>query len=206
MATEGSISSGGYQGRVLQFDWWTNGTKGNTRNIGYSVKAVGGSSSIYYHHNETVDLNGTRIYTGSDSHSVTTGDILASGTMSIDQNSTTTLTVDMHGGIYVRTDNINTTQSWDLDVLVVAPTINSLTVKSKTINSITCNFSVNHADTFYYKLSTQSGYTRGSNNVTTGEFTISNLEPNKAYTIDFIARNWINEGNDTILNMVLIQV
>lgn len=191
MSTSGSVDSGGYQGRVLRFSWGTNSTNGNTRNIWYKVEAVGGSSSIYYHHNETVDLNGTRIYTGSDSHSVKTGDVLASGNMNINQDSTSTLTVSMHGGIYNRTDNINTTQSWTLDTLIQAPTINSLSVKSRTINTITFSFSCSKADNWYYKLSSTSGYTQGSTTgVTSGEFTITGLNPNTSYTVNFIARNW----------------
>lgn len=190
MATSGSVDSGGYQGRVLRFSWSTKSTSGNTRKISYSVTAVGGSSSQYYHHNETVDINGTRVYTGSDSHSVTTGTVLASGDMDINQSVTTTLKVDMHGGIYSRTDNINKSQSWTLDTLIQAPTINSLTVKSRTINSITCTYDTNHSDVIYYKLSTSAGYTTGATNVTKGDFTISGLEPNTKYTINFIARNW----------------
>lgn len=56
MATSGSVDSGGYQGRVLRFEWGTNSISAekNIRNIWYKVTAVGGSSSIYYHHNETV--------------------------------------------------------------------------------------------------------------------------------------------------------
>lgn len=194
MATSGSVNSGGYQGRVLKFEWGTKSTSGNTRVIWYKVTAVGGSSSQYWHHNDYVNINGTRVYTGGDSYGVTTGTVLAEDTMSIDQSKTNTLTVDMHGGIYNRTDNINKTQSWTLDVLIQAPTINSLLFKSKTINSITCSFSVNKADTFYYKLSTQNSWQKGNNNVTSGTFTISNLEPNKSYTINFLARNWISES------------
>lgn len=80
MASSGSVDSGGYQGRVLRFEWGTNSTnpENNTRSIWYRVTAVGGSSSQYYHHNETVDINGTRVYTGSSSHSVKTGTVLAS--------------------------------------------------------------------------------------------------------------------------------
>lgn len=199
MATSGSVDSGGYQGRVLRFSWGTNSVSGNTRNIWYKVEAVGGSSSIYYHHNETVDLNGTRIYTGSDSHAVKTGDVLASGNMSINQNNTSTLTVSMHGGIYVRTDNINTSQSWTLDTLIQAPSINSLALKSRTINSLTFSFTCSKADNWYYKLSSQSSWTLGSaTGVTSGEFTITGLNPNTGYTVNFLARNWAGtEAKDT---------
>lgn len=74
------MNSGGYQGRCLQFSWSTQSISpdNNTRTIAYSVTAVGGSSSQYYHHNDYVNINGTRVYTGSASHSVKTGTVLAS--------------------------------------------------------------------------------------------------------------------------------
>lgn len=79
---------------------------------------------------------------------------------------------------------------------ISAPTINSLTLGSKTINSITCNFSVNRADTFYYRIDGRD-WQRGSNNITNGTFTIQNLTPNTSYKIYFLARNWINESAGT---------
>ena len=206
MATSGSVDSGGYQGRVLRFSWGTNSVSGNTRNIWYKVEAIGGSSSMYYHHNDTVDINGVNVYAGSDSHAVYTGDVLASGNMDIDQNNTTAITVHMYGGIYVKSNNINTSQSWTLDTLIQAPSINSLALKSRTINSLTFNFTCSKADDWYYKLSSQSSWTQGSTSastkgVTSGEFTISNLEPNKSYNINFKVRNWAGtEAKDTDKN------
>lgn len=85
---------------------------------------------------------------------------------------------------------------------VVAPTINSLIIQSKTINSITCAFSTNGADTFYYKLSNKTSWIKGSNNITDGAFTIYDLDPNTDYTINFIARNWVNENNDIYVQNV----
>jgi len=72
MAVNGSVNSGGAQGRALQFAWETQSTSAdnNTRTIYYEVRAIGGSSSQIYHHNDYVDVNGTRVYTGPSSHSV----------------------------------------------------------------------------------------------------------------------------------------
>ena len=191
MATSGSVDSGGYQGRVLRFSWGTNSVSGNTRNIWYKLEAVGGSSSFYYHHNDTVDINGVNVYAGSDSHAVTTGDVLASGNMDIDQNNTTAITVHMYGGIYVKSNNIETTKSWDLDALIQAPTISSLKLKSRSLDSLTFEFACTKADNWYYKLSSQSSWSQGSTTeVTSGEFTISGLNTNTEYTINFLARNW----------------
>lgn len=78
-----------------------------------------------------------------------------------------------------------------IPTLVSAPTLNSLTLKRRTSTSLTFGFTCSKADTFYYKLSSAGGYTQGSSgNITSGEFTISNLSPNTKYTINFIVRNW----------------
>ena len=80
--------------------------------------------------------------------------------------------------------------------LTKAPTIKYLRLKSRTVNSLTFEFECDWTDTFYYMLSTASSYTRGTNNLTKGEFTINNLNPNTSYKVEFIARNWINESQD----------
>ena len=74
-----------------------------------------------------------------------------------------------------------------------APNIISLSLKSRTVNSITCKFSVDSADTFYYRIE-EGSWIRGSNYVTNGEFTIGNLSPNSKYVVHLLARNWINES------------
>lgn len=79
----------------------------------------------------------------------------------------------------------------------VTPNITGIWVKSVGLNSITFAFSCDYAHTFYYKLSTHTNYTRGANNITAGEFTITGLAPNSQYTVNLICRNWINESADT---------
>lgn len=181
MATSGSVDSGGYQGRVLRFDWSTQSinSTNNTRIITYSVTAVGGSSSFYYHHNETVEINGTRVYTGSDSHQVYTNDVLASGTLTINQNDTQTLTVKMHGGIYSRTDNINKEQSWSLDNIPRYAEITSHNISSTSLDTITVNWSADsNCDAVQYSLN--GGSWIGTSGTT---YTIVGLSPNTFYRI-----------------------
>lgn len=180
MATNGSVDSGGYQGRVLRFEWGTNSTNpsNNTRNIWYKVTAKGGSSSYYYHHNETIDINGTRVYTGSDSHQVYTDDVLASGNMDINQSSTLTLTVKMHGGIYNRTDNINTEKSWSLDEIPRYASI-SHSLNSTGLNNIKINWSSDSTcDLIQYSLNGGNWVTVSGN-----PYNISGLNPNTTYKI-----------------------
>ncbi len=181
MATSGSVDSGGYQGRVLRFNWDTQSVNiaNNTRTIIYSVTAVGGSSSYYYHHNETIEINGTRVYTGSDSHQVYTNDVLVSNTITINQNDTQTLSVKMHGGIYSRTDNINKEQSWTLDAIPRYAQITSHSVVSTGMNSITVSWSADsNCDAVQYSLN--GGNWTDTNGRT---YSISGLSPNTSYRI-----------------------
>lgn len=192
MATSGSVDSGGYQGRVLRFEWETNNISAekNIRNIWYKVTAVGGSSSIYYHHNETVEINGQNVYSGSDSHSVTTGDVLASGNLDINQSNTTSLTVKMHGGIYVRSDNIDKEQSWALDTIPRYLSITEFKVNSKGINEVEIYWKVSDPrSSTHYSLNGGDwiGSATYSENVASdrksGTFKINNLQPNTTYKL-----------------------
>lgn len=195
MATSGSVDSGGYQGRVLRFEWGTNSISAerNVRNIWYKVTAVGGSSSKYYHHNETVEINGQNVYSGDDSHSVTTGDVLASGNLDINQSNTTSLTVKMHGGIYVRSDNIDKEQSWALDTIPryitswdvqLIAELNTVKIIWKTNESCrNIKFGIDES-----KMNEKNVVSAGGTEV------ISNLSPNTEYTV------YINfERNDSKL-------
>ncbi len=195
MATSGSVDSGGYQGRVLRFEWGTNSISAerNVRNIWYKVTAVGGSSSRYYHHNETVEINGQNVYSGDDSHSVTTGDVLASGNLDINQNDTPSLTVKMHGGIYSRSDNISKEQSWNLDTIPryitswdvqLIAELNTVKIIWKTNESCrNIKFGIDES-----KMNEKNVVSAGGTEV------ISNLSPNTEYTV------YINfERNDSKL-------
>lgn len=210
MASSGNINSGGYQGRVLQFSWGTNSTSAdsNTRKIWYSVKAVGGSSSRYYHHNETVEINGTRVYTGSSSHQVNTDTVLASGELEINQNNGLNLTVKMHGGIYSYTDNINTEYTWTLDEIPRYANITSLSVVSRTLNSITLNVQTDRSARFYISTNGGANWLNKGNpfveNTTNANITISysdvnsstKLSPNTQYNFTVLSRATIS-GLDT---------
>lgn len=202
MAVNGSIDSGGYQGRVLRFEWSTVSTNAetNVRVIHYKITAIGGSSSIYYHHNDYVNINGVRVYTGSDSHGVKTGTVLAEDDFSINQNNTIQLIVNMHGGIYYRTDNINTDKTWTLDEIPRYSDITSLSIKSRTINSITISYVVSRSASIYCSIDGGTTWLNNGNpfktNTTNGEITIyykdkastSRLEPNTSYTITILSR------------------
>lgn len=93
--------------------------------------------------------------------------------------------------------------SVDIPVLVQAPSITSLSLKSKTLSSLTFKYNLSSkADKIYYKLSTQNSYTEINSNSSSGEFTVNNLSPNISYTINFKARNTSGSINkDADLNI-----
>lgn len=209
MATSGNTSSNGYQGRYIYFEWWTKSTSAdnNTRTIGYRFTAKGGSSSIYYHHNNVFQLNGDTVYSGPASEAVKTNDVMAEGTYTINQNNTNKLRVDMDGGIYTYADNINAAQEWTLDDIPRYATLTSLGVKSRTVNSITFSFTSDKACRIYAKIVspiTTNWLNNGNpfkDNVTSGDFTINykdvtnstRLDPNTKYKFQILCRNYVSQ-------------
>ena len=74
--------------------------------------------------------------------------------------------------------------------LLKTPVINSLKIESRTLNSLSFSYDLEETvDSTYYKLSTSSNYTQIAINTKSRTVTITNLEPNKEYTINFLARN-----------------
>ena len=209
MATSGNTSSNGYQGRYIYFEWWTKSVSSanNTRTIGYKFTAKGGSSSIYYHHNNVFQLNGETVYSGGSSVAVKTDTVLAQGDYTINQSSTNKLRVDMDGGIYSYGDNINTADEWTLDDIPRYATLTSLGVKSRTVNSITFSFTSDKACRIYAKIVspiTTNWLNNGNpfkDNVTSGDFTINykdvtnstRLDPNTKYKFQILCRNYVSQ-------------
>lgn len=201
MATSGNTSSSGYQGRYIYFEWWTKSVSSanNTRTIGYKFTAKGGSSSSYYHHNNVFQLNGNTVYTGGQSDYIKTDTVLAQGDYTINQSSTNKLRVDMDGGIYSYGDNINTADEWTLDDIPRYATLTSLTIKSRTIDSITLSYTTDRNAWLFAKINDGDWLNNGEpfkSNTTSGEFIISykdragtqRLDPNTTYKITVLCR------------------
>lgn len=88
------------------------------------------------------------------------------------------------------------TDSVTIPILLETPVIDSLKLKARTLNSLIFSYTLEKAaDSIYYKLSTSSSYTRIATNKRTGSFTVSSLDPNKSYTINFKARNTSGSTN-----------
>lgn len=202
MATNGSANSGSYQGRYVHFEWSTVNTNPSTniRTIHYKFTALGGNSSNYYHHNNVFKINGTIVYQGGSSDYIKTGTILKEGNFDINQDNFNKLTVNMNGGIYSYGDNINTTAEWNLDAIDRYANLTSLTVKSRTINTITLSFTTDRNAWIFINLNNGQDYLNNgepfASNVTSGEITIQfkdrastqRLDPNTTYTITVLCR------------------
>lgn len=90
-----------------------------------------------------------------------------------------------------------------IPVLLQAPSISDLNLKSRTLTSLTFSYTLSETvSSVHYKLSTNSNYTQIRTNTKSGEFTINNLVPNTNYTINFLARNTSGSTNkDTTKNI-----
>lgn len=196
MASSGSIDSGGYQGRVLHFEWWTNSTDpvNNTRQVGYRITAIGGSSTNYYHHNNTVSITGNTVYSGGSADYISRDTVLAEGIIGFNQTTDPYLIVEMHGGVYTYDDNINTSYSWQLDTIASAPVFTvQPKVTNKTVNSITFDYgTVNIDSDLYYSLNNPNP--SSWIHITQRNTTINGLTPNTNYTIYVQARNPSNHS------------
>ena len=90
-----------------------------------------------------------------------------------------------------------------IPTLLETPVINSLKIESRTLTSLTFSYDLEKtADSTYYKLSTSSSYTQIAVDTKSRTVTIPNLEPNKEYTINVLARNTSgNTNKDTTKNI-----
>ena len=190
MASNGSIDSGGYQGRCLRFEWGTNNTNAetNVRNIWYRITAVGGTSSYYYHHNNTVEINGSLVYDGSSSEQIWTDTVLASGNMDINQNNYSNLAVSMHGGIYYSSDNIDTDYSWGLDEIPRYAEIESFSIQSIGLNSAVLYYKVSRNANIYCSVDGGAYGNPRVTNTTSGTFTITGLSTNTRHSFKILSK------------------
>ena len=168
----------------------------NTAVVKYVVKCTtSGSSFNNYDQTGTFYIDGTK-YTN---------------TYRLPSNSTTTVfnkqvTVNNASGrkisasySFPSTPNYGTQEGTDsvtIPTLLETPVINSLSLKSRTLNTLTFSYSLNKAaDNVYYKLSTSSSYIKIASNSASGTFSVSGLNPNTSYTINFLARNTSGSTN-----------
>lgn len=168
----------------------------NTAKIKYTVTCTtSGESYNYNKQTGTFYINGTK-YTNTYtlSENATTTVFSKEVTISSASGKKISASYSFPTTPYYGTQTGNT--SVTVPVLVQAPTINSLSLKSRTLTSLTFSYTLSaSASTIYYKLSTSSTYIQIATNVRTGTFTINNLKPNTSYTVNFLARNTSGSTN-----------
>jgi len=165
MASSGSFETTKYGGvRGLKFSWWVNSQSidGNYTDIGYNWVGSGSGSTWYYTLNSYLNINGSRVYTqGSSKVQLSSGTVMASGTLRIYHNSDGSRSFSADGGATIY--NYGTYQtgsgSWSLPTI---PRTSSPTLSSSELNvgesvTVTTNrkaTSLTHK--LYYKLNNGS--------------------------------------------------
>lgn len=134
MATSGKVSSNGYQGRYITFNWslTTQSIAANTSTISWRLEGDGtGQSSRYKAGNFKVVIDGVTVYSTSEDDRIWLydGTLVASGNYTFNHNSAgeKSFNVSIQAGIYTYAVNCTGSGSFTL------PTINRISV----INSIT---------------------------------------------------------------------
>lgn len=134
MATSGSVSSNGYEGRYITFSWslTSQNIKANTSTIAWRLEGDGSAqSSRYKAGNFKVVIDGVTVYSTSQDDRIWLydGTLVASGNYTFNHNSAgeKSFNVSIQAGIYTYAVNCTGSGSFTL------PTINRISV----INSIT---------------------------------------------------------------------
>lgn len=182
MASSGSFTTSGYEGRALTFSWSikSQSVDSNQTTISWNLKGSGGASNMWYMAgNFKVVINGTTVYeTGQNDRiqlfSTTT---VASSTANIihDSSGNATLSVSVEGAIYTYARNVSGSGSWSIDSIPRA-TQPSLSPSSsvKTGDTITVNLpraSSNFTHTVTWSIGSSTG-TISSNAGTSVSWTV----------------------------------
>ena len=133
MATSGSVSSNGYQGRYITFSWSliTQSIKANTSTIAWRLEGDGtGQSSRYKAGNFKVVIDGTTVYSTSQDDRIWLydGTLVASGNYTFNHNSQgeKSFSVQIQAGIYTYAVNCTGIGSFTLPTINRISTITSI--------------------------------------------------------------------------------
>lgn len=117
-SSSGTLSpGGGYEGRTLQMSWSlsSQSVAGNYSVINWTLSAVGGSASYYYHHKEKLWIYGAWRYTNTSNTKRYKGTI-KTGSVTISHNDVgdATFSAELYGAIYTSSQNVSGSASWTL--------------------------------------------------------------------------------------------
>lgn len=190
MATSGSVSSNGYQGRYITFSWslTTQSIKANTSTIAWRLEGNGtGQSSRYKAGNFKVVIDGTTVYSTSQDDRIWLydGTLVASGNYTFNHNSQgeKSFSVQIQAGIYTYAVNCTGSGSFTLPTINRISTITSITGANTSdelavnyteyVSSYTNNLIIKLGST---TLQTITNYTSGAS------FTLSDSALNTIYS------------------------
>lgn len=174
----------------------TNSSAG-TAKVRYTVKCTTtGDSYNYYTQTGTFYINGIK-YTNTYNLPENTTTTVFNKEVTIENASGKTISASYSFPTTPYYGTLTGNKSVTIPVLIKTPIISSLTLKSNGLNSVKIAYTLGDtASKIFYKLSTSSTYTQIATNTKTGEFTVSGLNPNTSYTINFLARNI--SGSDSV--------
>lgn len=157
MATSGTLNSGNYHGRYVQFKWTaTQSVTDNTSTISWTLKGAGtGEASWYKAGAFKVVIDGSTVYSTGESDRITLydGTEVASGTKTLTHKTdgSRTFTVSIEAGIYTYAVNCTGSTTFTLDTI---PRASTFTVSSTSVDmNTTVTFTITRASTaFTHKL------------------------------------------------------
>lgn len=171
MATSGSLTTSGYQGRKLQFAWerTSYSSADNTSTIKWTLKGYGdATSSWYYAGNFKVKIAGDVEYSSSTRIKLYKGTEVASGTKVIKHNSngTKSFAVSVEAGIFTNAVNCSGSKTFELTAIPRESTISATNAYVENESTITVNRKVSgYTHTITWACGTASGtvVTKGTN-------------------------------------------
>lgn len=148
MATSGSVSSNGYEGRYITFSWslTSQNIQANTSTISWRLEGDGtGESSRYKAGNFKVVIDGVTVYSTSQDNRIWLydGTLVASGNYTLNHNSAgaKNFSVSIQAGIYTYAVNCTGSGSFTL------PTISRIsTITAVNGSNLSDNISVNYTE------------------------------------------------------------
>lgn len=144
MATSGSVSTGGYQGRYLKLTWerTSYSVANNTSTISWTLKGAGTASSSWYKAgNFKVVIAGDTVYETESSDRITlyNGTTVKSGTKTIKHNTdgTKSFTISVKGGIYTYARNVSGSKTFTLNTIPRASSVSATAANVGAASTIT---------------------------------------------------------------------
>ena len=144
MATSGSVSTDGYQGRYLKLTWerTSYSVEKNTSTISWTLKGAGTASSSWYKAgNFKVVIAGDTVYETESSDRITlyNGTTVKTGTKTIKHNTdgSKSFSISVKGGIYTYARNVSGSKTFTLNTIPRASSVSATAANVGAASTIT---------------------------------------------------------------------